>query len=104
MPLEQAFTRYKANTFTFLSLVAILLGRLRMSTKHCLTQFSGVLDSMFETPRTTSMRSSLSWRQPKYDHQGFEARIKDLVQLHDSKFPERFTDGSFGSDPFQVKT
>jgi hypothetical protein len=94
----------KLTLLYFLSLVAILLGRLRMSTKDCLAQFSGVLESMFDAPKTTSMRSSLSWRQPKYYHQEFEAKIKYLVQLHDSKFPERFPDGSFGSDPFQVKT
>ena len=81
-----------------------MLGRLRMPIKNCLTEFTKILESIFDAPKTTSIKAQLYWRQPKYDHQAFEARFQHLVQLHDSKFQERFADGSFGSDPFQVKT
>lgn len=94
----------EANGFADESLAAIMLGRLRMSIKNCQSEFLGVLASMFEAARTTSIITPLPWRQVKYDDQAFEEKFKTLVQLHDSKFPERFTNGSFASDPMQVKT
>lgn len=94
----------KANDFVDKSLAAIMLGRLRMSIKNCLREFLGILESIFVAPRTNSMITPLYRRQAKYDHQAFEEKFKTLVQIHDSKFQERFVDGSFGSDPFQVKT
>ena len=100
------FTRIRTRKLivSLISLAAIMLGRLRMSIKNCLSEFLGILASMFDAPRTTSMTTPLYWRQAKYDHQAFEEKFKTLVKLHDSKFQERFIDGSFGSDPFQVKT
>lgn len=94
----------KANGFIDESLAAIMLGRLRMSIGNCLGEFLEILESMFVTPRINSMINSLYRRQAKYDHHAFEEKFKLLVQLHDAKFQERFVDGSFGSDPFQVKT
>lgn len=94
----------KANGFIEQSLAAIMLGRLRMSIGNCLREFLELLGSMFVTPRTALITNPLYKRQAKYDHHAFEEKFKMLVQIHDSKFQERFVDGSFGSDPFQVKT
>lgn len=81
-----------------------MLGRLRMSIGNCLAEFLELLGSMFVAPRTALLMHPLYRRQAKYDHHAFEEKFKTLVQLFDSKFQERFVDGSFGSDPFQVKT
>lgn len=94
----------KANGFIDKSLAAIMLGRLRMSIGNCLGKFLELLGSMFVAPRAALIIHPLHRRQAKYDHQAFEEKFKIFVQLHDSKFQERFVDGSFGSDPFQVKT
>lgn len=81
-----------------------MLGRLRMAIQDCLNEFRSVLENMYSSPRSASMRSSLYWRQPKYDHRRVESEFKDLVRRNDMRFEEQFQVGFFESDPTHCKT
>ncbi|MCJ1266997.1 hypothetical protein MMC22_006882 [Lobaria immixta] len=64
-------------------IVAIMLGRLRMSAPDCLSEYRRIAESMFGSPRFASTRSPLYWLQPKYDHHAFDSQFESLLRRYD---------------------
>lgn len=67
-------------------IVAIMLGRLRMSAPDCLSEYRRIAESMFGSPRFASTRSPLFWLQPKYDHHAFESQFESLLRRFDMTY------------------
>lgn len=81
-----------------------MLGRLQMPIQQCLNEFRVVLGTMYSSPRSTSVKSTLAQPQPKYDHEPMEKYFKDLVRRNDVHPVDRQQDGFFESDPIQCQT
>ncbi|MCJ1461612.1 hypothetical protein MMC07_000209 [Pseudocyphellaria aurata] len=67
-------------------LLAIMLGRLRMSVHDCLSEYRQIAESLFGNPRFASTKSALYWPQPKYDHHPFESQFESLLRRYDKTF------------------
>lgn len=86
-------------------ILAIMLGRLRMSVHDCLNEYRKFAESMFGNPRFASTRSPLYWPQPKYDHHPFESQFESLLRRYDKSFvDEKPREVLLGSDTKQCKT
>lgn len=65
-------------------IVAIMLGRLKMSVHDCLREYRKFAKGMFGNPRFASTKSPLYWPQPKYNHHSFESQFVSLVQRYEN--------------------
>ena len=95
-------------------LIAILLGRLRLTVKEALVLYENLAGEVFGTPRIGSMRSLLFWPRGKYDHSKLEHAIKTVVNAHTSEITNHAyqqaagnvfnPDPTFNSEPLMCRT
>ena len=62
------------------SLIAIMLGRLRMSVDDGISVYEQLGERIFGRPRWFHVRSPLFWPRDEYNHKTLETIIQDLVQ------------------------
>lgn len=70
---------YIAGTSTG-GLIAIMLGRLRMTVDECLEAYENLADQVFGHPRHFHIRKPPWYPRDKYDHRRLEKVIKDIVK------------------------
>ena len=75
-----------------ISLIAIMLSRLRMNVEECLDEFQTLLDNVWSQHQTFSIRSYTFWPREKYSHEALELALKDMVKR---KNPDGNEDATF---------
>lgn len=73
----------------FNSLIAIMLGRLRMGVKDCITFYEDTMDKVFKGGRKVW---NLAWKGEFYDASILEGCIKDLIRKQRGSDDEKLFD------------
>lgn len=81
-----------SNQANMISLIAIMLSRLRMNVEECLEEFQTMLDNVWSQRRTFSIRSYTFMPREKYSHEALERALKDMVKR---KNPDGNKDATF---------
>ena len=95
-------------------LIAILLGRLRLTVKEALRIYEDLAGEVFGKQRWFSIRSPLLWPRGKYNHRKLECAIKGVVQCHAPRLSSHAIhkvagnvfnpDPTFNSEPLLCRT
>ena len=95
-------------------LIAILLGRLRLTVKEALNIYEELAGDVFGKPHHFSIRGPLPAFRPKYDHEVLEEAIKQAIDRHSKQATNRLVhqvagnvfnpDPTFTSEPLMCRT
>ena len=95
-------------------LIAILLGRLRLTVKEALNIYEELAGDVFGKPHHFSIRGPLPGFRPKYDHEVLEGAIKLAIDRHSKQATNRLVhqvagnvfnpDPTFTSEPLMCRT
>jgi hypothetical protein len=69
------------------SILAIMLGRLRMTIDECIEEFVKVGNNVFGKPRWFSVRVPLFFPRDRFDSGKLENVMKDLVKRRSKELP-----------------
>ena len=62
------------------SLIAIMLGRLRMNIDDCITEYENLGEKVFAHSRWFHSTSPLWWSRAKYNHKTLERVIQEVIR------------------------
>lgn len=78
-------------------LIAIMLGRLRMSVQDCVKEYEKLAGDIFGHPRWASVRGPLPWLRDKYDGKTIQRAVEDVIIRRMSKAEREVGAGNFNS-------
>jgi hypothetical protein len=78
-------------------LISIMLGRLRMSVKHCMEEYEILSGDIFGHPRWASVRGPLPALRDKYDGERIQKAVEDVINRRMSEEERTAGAGSFNS-------
>lgn len=85
-------------------LIAIMLGRLRMSIDDAIEEFTSLAGEVFGSPRYFHIRGPLFWPRSKYDHAVLERVVANLTNEYTGARRFNASGKNFNSDPLMCKT
>jgi hypothetical protein len=74
-------------------LIAIMLGRLEMDVDECITAYTKLMNSVFETKRRWSPAGLTGKIKARFDATKLETAIKEVITRQGSKETDLFNDG-----------
>ena len=83
-------------------LIAIMLGRLRLSARDALCIYENLAHEVFGKPRVWSMRGPLLWARGKHNHKRLEKAMKNVISscsTDSNHLTYRVGPGPFNFDP-----
>lgn len=85
-------------------LIAMMLGRLRMTVTHARQQYQLLGQQVFGSPRSFPYLSFRPLAIIKYNHEGLVKAVKDIIKRHDSiqQGPYGFPNASFNKTDYGV--
>jgi hypothetical protein len=78
-------------------LISIMLGRLRMSVKHCMEEYEILSGNIFGHPRWASVRGPLPALRDKYNGERIQKAVEDVINRRMSEEERMAGAGSFNS-------
>lgn len=74
-------------------LIAIMLGRLEMDVNECITAYTGLMKTVFETKRSWFPASWTGSIKSRFDAAKLESAVKEVITSHGAKETDLFNDG-----------
>lgn len=72
------------------SLIAIMLGRLRMSVEECITAYVKLMKRIFERKENRSIMSALGRVKPRFSSRALSDAIAEVLQSSGHSISEKF--------------
>jgi hypothetical protein len=66
-------------------LLAVMLGRLRMSIEDCIEEYERLAESVFAHPRTVSLGRPIPWLRDRLSGPGLQNAIEDITRRYSPK-------------------
>jgi hypothetical protein len=91
-------------TLIISSLIAIMLGRLRMNVDECIKDYKTMGGLIFGRPRLFSMRGPLLANRPKYNHEKLKEAVESIVNNRLAGHGDHLGDHTFPSSQERCRT
>jgi hypothetical protein len=78
------------NELTGYRLIAIMLGRLRMSVEECITAYSRLMKRIFEKKENRSIMDVLGRVKPRFSSEALAEAIKEVLDFSGHNIDEKF--------------
>src|ERR1700760_999716 len=85
-------------------LIAVMLGRLRMSVNDCIAEYKALCETVFGHRRLASIKGPFPWPRDKYDDRALQKAIDDVVMRRLSSNQRQVGGVNFNSPPGLCKT
>lgn len=89
---------------SFVRLIGIMLGRLRMNVDDCISEYETLGAEVFGHSRKCHIRSPLFWPRDKYKYKTLERVVRDVVRRRVPKVAEFPGGRNFAFDENRCRT